>query len=290
MPAQLQNHAEDPLLSVVQSRPLEALKFLKRATLLGSAFGILISIPACIFLPMYWTHCGRCNRPLHYWVVVFCALQMMQVPMRLMIYVQVQRQCEDFQQHFRQLTHSAMWQYSKRISIASYGWFVLGAVWLLNSTFCEPCPGIYRLCLGIILASVGRLIATLLLFYRSFQSVEEEDSQMSPVPKGAEQALIDLIPLERGCSCSSGADAESCAVCLNDFEDGDVMRRLPCGHAFHCACVDNWLKRNKACPLCRQDVEELMKEQQVQACAQSESTLSSRQRARTSKAYVPHRT
>ncbi|KAJ2897282.1 hypothetical protein IWW38_001776 [Coemansia aciculifera] len=44
---------------------------------------------------------------------------------------------------------------------------------------------------------------------------------------------------------------ENCAVCLEDFNAGDVVRRLPCRHFFHIACIDPWLSERAAtCPLC----------------------------------------
>ncbi|KAJ6753553.1 NEP1-INTERACTING PROTEIN-LIKE 2 [Salix purpurea] len=44
----------------------------------------------------------------------------------------------------------------------------------------------------------------------------------------------------------------SCAICLQDFRDGDSMRKLPyCGHCFHMSCLDKWLTRNGSCPNCR---------------------------------------
>ncbi|CAD6238672.1 unnamed protein product [Miscanthus lutarioriparius] len=50
----------------------------------------------------------------------------------------------------------------------------------------------------------------------------------------------------------SGAGAE-CAVCIAELRDGDEGRALPrCGHRFHAACVDSWLRRrHTTCPLCR---------------------------------------
>ncbi|KAF8688763.1 hypothetical protein HU200_042242 [Digitaria exilis] len=43
-----------------------------------------------------------------------------------------------------------------------------------------------------------------------------------------------------------------CAVCLCEFADHDRLRLLPtCGHAFHLACIDVWLRSSATCPLCR---------------------------------------
>ena len=40
-----------------------------------------------------------------------------------------------------------------------------------------------------------------------------------------------------------------------EMEDGEEVRRLPCMHLFHIACVDRWLGLNKRCPICRVDIE-----------------------------------
>merc|ERR1719174_1539731 len=45
-----------------------------------------------------------------------------------------------------------------------------------------------------------------------------------------------------------------CSICLINFETGDIMRVMKCGHRFHKACVDEWLSRYKSvCPLCKID-------------------------------------
>ncbi|KAF8330325.1 uncharacterized protein EI90DRAFT_1178055 [Cantharellus anzutake] len=46
-----------------------------------------------------------------------------------------------------------------------------------------------------------------------------------------------------------------CAICLSDFERGDMVRILPCGHIFHRDEVDSWLtQRKKLCPVCKADI------------------------------------
>uniref|UniRef100_A0A0E0MLY3 RING-type E3 ubiquitin transferase n=1 Tax=Oryza punctata TaxID=4537 RepID=A0A0E0MLY3_ORYPU len=54
---------------------------------------------------------------------------------------------------------------------------------------------------------------------------------------------------------AEAAAAEQCAVCIGVVRRGETVRRLPaCGHAFHAACIDGWLRAHATCPMCRADV------------------------------------
>jgi hypothetical protein len=48
-----------------------------------------------------------------------------------------------------------------------------------------------------------------------------------------------------------------CAICLQDFQVGDLISRTGCsqkGHVFHTFCMQEWLKSQATCPLCRQSL------------------------------------
>ena len=50
--------------------------------------------------------------------------------------------------------------------------------------------------------------------------------------------------------CSEG----KCLICQCEYENDELVRRLPCGHRFHTECVDKWILGKPICPYCRQSV------------------------------------
>lgn len=56
-----------------------------------------------------------------------------------------------------------------------------------------------------------------------------------------------------------GEHEPGCAICLDDFEEKEMVIKLPCGHLFHKDCVFPWLtERQACCPLCKFDILEHM--------------------------------
>ncbi|KAL9237703.1 hypothetical protein vseg_012222 [Gypsophila vaccaria] len=52
------------------------------------------------------------------------------------------------------------------------------------------------------------------------------------------------------------SEAVECAVCLSEFQEGEMGRMLPkCSHCFHVECIDMWFHSHDTCPLCRAPVD-----------------------------------
>jgi len=74
---------------------------------------------------------------------------------------------------------------------------------------------------------------------------------------GATQNDLDTLPSKafdpNTFSTSDDDKAPQCAICLSTYVPGEMVRELPCDsrHHFHKSCVDDWLKLNATCPVCR---------------------------------------
>ena len=121
--------------------------------------------------------------------------------------------------------------------------FILKAVVMIVITM------LFFLFLGV--AAILLLIPTAALHRHSTPS--------SNSPKGLR--LKDLKKLSRfrfstKSRSETGAGQSSCVVCLEDIKEGEWCRNLiGCGHVFHRKCVDSWLVKVSACPICRNRVE-----------------------------------
>lgn len=85
---------------------------------------------------------------------------------------------------------------------------------------------------------------------------------MQPENRGATPAEIGRNTIEsiyrrtEAMDLNSSLATAECTICISNYVDGESVRRLRCFHMFHTKCVDNWLKDNRLCPVCRTKLEE----------------------------------
>lgn len=78
-------------------------------------------------------------------------------------------------------------------------------------------------------------------------------------PLGLDASALLSLPIFVFSAKSDEEKAEEgtmeCAVCLSEFREGEVGRKLPkCNHSFHVDCIDMWFLSHSTCPLCRAGV------------------------------------
>lgn len=66
---------------------------------------------------------------------------------------------------------------------------------------------------------------------------------------------VTALPLQEYKANIEAGNQTSCAICLEEYEQGEKLRQLACGHCFHHDCIKPWLtERSASCPLCKLEV------------------------------------
>ncbi|PRQ58442.1 putative chromatin regulator PHD family [Rosa chinensis] len=82
----------------------------------------------------------------------------------------------------------------------------------------------------------------------------EPEQQSTIVMNGLDQTTIESYQkLVLGESRRlPGPNDTTCTICLSEYLTKDTVRCIPeCKHCFHAECVDEWLRLNSTCPVCR---------------------------------------
>lgn len=239
------------------ARPMSFLGFLRR----GNFFLILYFIPVTVslitVLIVDWT--STCNRPLKAWACTQVAIQALMIIVHIMFLHKLQNPAENERRQ-----NSPLIIFNKILNFLWFTWFIVGMVWTFQALAEDKCtstaPYLFRMCFSlmiiqIIILSLGVLFcccSCVVLILR----VVVNPVERAAAPRGASDDLIRGLPTKRFKDGIVKKEDASCAICLSDYEEDEVVRFLPCGHHYHRNCVDKWLVTNKACPFCKRNVDE----------------------------------
>jgi len=67
------------------------------------------------------------------------------------------------------------------------------------------------------------------------------------------------------------SEDKTCCICLSEYEPGDNLYVVPCGHVYHVDCLNSWCTSHVKCPLCNLDLEDGSNDATDEECA-TEST------------------
>jgi hypothetical protein len=97
-----------------------------------------------------------------------------------------------------------------------------------------------------IVVGICFVIMLVIVVYKCIQDYRRH--RRHRLPKSA----LKKLPIHK---FKDGDPFETCVICLDDFQEGDKLRVLPCDHGYHAKCIDPWLvKTKRICPQCRKKV------------------------------------
>ncbi|WCJ22409.1 RING/U-box superfamily protein [Euphorbia peplus] len=108
----------------------------------------------------------------------------------------------------------------------------------------------------------GIVIFTVLIFKmnrpvtrRVTQATATEPPQFTIAMVGLDANTIESykkVTLGESMRLPEGRSDNTCAICLSEYHSQDIVRCIPeCNHFFHVDCIDEWLRLNNSCPVCR---------------------------------------
>ncbi|CAB4320315.1 unnamed protein product [Prunus armeniaca] len=79
----------------------------------------------------------------------------------------------------------------------------------------------------------------------------ESTQTYEPKPIPADKSIIEQLEKLRLDGLEENTRQMACTICMEDFEGGAEVTRLPCLHLYHGDCIVQWLETSHLCPLCR---------------------------------------
>lgn len=140
------------------------------------------------------------------------------------------------------------------IQMFVFMWWCVGwAIW--NNLFIDTCPTFpYKLMLAILI--IQTLLMTTVVWF-SVLMVLFLPIIMLVLRKttvGVPNSQLQQIPPISYKAANWTSEHRECSICLNEYVENDILRRLPCDHFFHINCIDPWFSLSQTCPLCRSNV------------------------------------
>ncbi|XAR61908.1 hypothetical protein NMG60_11016457 [Bertholletia excelsa] len=69
----------------------------------------------------------------------------------------------------------------------------------------------------------------------------------------SEETILDRLKQRKFFSIAIGTqmELEPCCICQEEYNDGEDLGTLECGHEFHSGCIKQWLMHKNLCPICK---------------------------------------
>jgi len=193
-----------------------------------------------LFASAFWNQ--ECGRDLQIWLICFTSRLFVLVPLHIWK-IRDPTSAERVRQTL---------QYLNIIVILT---FVVGQKWVFEATCRGP---FYTYCFIIIMMMYATLmlpVVVLIMVILCAPALIYIFQRFRIGSQAATELELDELPQEvyEG---DNDSDEEMCSICINGYDRGDQLVRLPCDHRFHRDCIASWLRIKRICPLCRHDIRE----------------------------------
>lgn len=87
----------------------------------------------------------------------------------------------------------------------------------------------------------------------SYEELLALEERIGNVSTGlSEETIVNNLKQQKySVAVGAKVEAEPCCICQEEYNDGEDLGTLDCGHDFHAECVKQWLMHKNWCPICK---------------------------------------
>lgn len=87
----------------------------------------------------------------------------------------------------------------------------------------------------------------------SYEELLALEERIGNVSTGlSEETIVNNLKQQKySVAVRAKVEAEPCCICQEEYNDGEDLGTLDCGHDFHAECVKQWLMHKNWCPICK---------------------------------------
>ena len=87
----------------------------------------------------------------------------------------------------------------------------------------------------------------------TYEQLLQLEDNVGNVSKGLTAEQIDNLPNKRF-KKEKNREFYQCIICMEEFQEKEKVKVLPCAHIFHINCIKQWLLKQKSCPFCKSEI------------------------------------
>ena len=87
----------------------------------------------------------------------------------------------------------------------------------------------------------------------TYEQLLSLENKVGSVKRGLSKQELSKIPFKIYAKYKYNGQDE-CSICRDNYQTGEQIKELPCGHIYHVNCIDKWLEQERKCPYCNKEI------------------------------------